>query len=382
MRIVVVGGGIAGLTAAIALRRAGHAVAVFERAPEPREVGAGISLAGNAMLALRAAGADDAVAQRGERLRRVEFRTWRGRVLAESDLGALDDRFGTRTIMLHRADLVGALHSLLPPGVVRPGLSFGGLAQRGGTVVARFEGGDGQVEQDADLLIGADGINSAVRLAMHGPEPVRYAGYTCWRGISLLPGIAPGLAWEAWGPGARLGMAPIGPGRTYWYSTVNAPPGGSDGPGIGRELGARFRRWLPPSADLIASTPEGAIIRNDIVDRRPRRGWSDGRVVLIGDAAHPTTPNLGQGGAMAIEDGVVLAGLLPREGDPGPALAAFERRRFARAARVTRESLRLGSIGQWRSAPARAVRDALFAATPGWVMDRQYTWLVRYGRRL
>lgn len=370
-KALVIGGGIGGAAAAIALVRVGIEVAVYERAPEPGEVGAGLGLGSNAMRALERIGADAPVRAVSEPAGRAELRTWRGRVLARTDLNELDRRAGTLSAVVHRAELLGALLSCLPEGVVRFGHRFIGLEQDGGGVTARLETQSGEVRDRADVLIGADGINSAVREAIRGREPTRYSGYTCWRGVAEFPyeRVPAGYVSESWGPGARFGITRIGRGRIYWWAAVNAPEGRSfpDAEGF---LLDRFGGWHEPIADLIRATGAGAIIHNDIADRPPRRGWTKGRVALLGDAAHATTPNLGQGGCMAIEDGAVLARRLAGAGEVEGALREYERDRFARTASIVRASWGLGRWGQRENAAVRWARDLTIRAMPDWVMMR------------
>lgn len=176
---------------------------------------------------------------------------------------------------------------------------------------------------------------------------------------------------EAWGPGRRFGMVPIERGRVYWFATLNTPPGGRDEPRQARSTLLRlFGDWHLPIAALLEATPEEAILRNDILHRMPVRTWGTGRVTLLGDAAHPMTPNLGQGACQAIEDAVVLANCLRDAADPIQALRHYETRRIPRANGFVLGSLRLGRIAQWESGAARW-RNRLFALTPADAMRRR-----------
>ncbi len=360
MRVIVIGAGIGGLTAAIALRRAGFDAAVYERAAELTEVGAGISLWANALRALDHIAAGDAVRAVSLGLVRSEFRVNDGRTVVASYRAAdFERRYGVAPFiaMCHRADLIAALAGCLPAGVVRCGHECVGLEQDGSRVTVRFANGH---TDNTDVLVGADGIKSVVRTHLLGPEPPRYSGYTCWRGVCPRPAsLPPGSAGEWWGRGRRFGITTLPGDRVYWYTGVNAPAGqrAADEKAACAEA---FRGWAAPVPELIASTPPAAVLRNDSFDRPPTREWAKGRVVIVGDAAHPTTPNLGQGGCMAIEDAVVLARCLKRGPDVPASLAAFVRERFARTAAVTNESWRLGRVGQWEGRAACWLRDRLF----------------------
>ena len=348
MRVIVVGSGIGGLTAAIALRRVGIAATVYERAPALGEVGAGISLWANAIRALEHLGAADPVKAASLPMTRSDFRVSDGhRVVARYASDDLAKRAKADSIVriIHRADLVAALAGQLPPGTVKYGHECAAVATVGDRATVRFTNGH---TDEADVIVGADGIKSVVRIAVIGSnEPPRYAGYTCWRGVCPRPASLPaGQTGEWWGRGLRFGITCLPGDRVYWYATANAPQGERGDEAA--TLAARFRDWAEPVPELIVTTPPAAILRNDLVDRKPNPRWVSGRLVLIGDAAHPTTPNLGQGGCMAIEDAVVLARHLRTDVPIPDRLAAFAAERFPRTTAINRESWKLGAMGQWR----------------------------------
>jgi 2-polyprenyl-6-methoxyphenol hydroxylase-like FAD-dependent oxidoreductase len=360
MRVILIGSGIAGLTAAIGLRKVGIEVTVYERAPELREVGAGISLWANALRALDYLGAGDAVRAVALALDQSEFRAEEGRrVRARFSAASFEKQVGVSPFvaMVHRAELVGALAGFLPAGVARYGFECVGVEQTGSRVAVRFANGHAD---EADAVVGADGIKSAVRSILFGPQEPRYAGYTCWRGLCPRPAaIKAGYIGEWWGRGRRFGITTLTGDRVYWFATHNAPAGrhSADELAVVADL---FRGWAEPVPELIATTPPDRLLHNDIVDRPPTRSWSVGRVGLIGDAAHPTTPNLGQGGCQAIEDGVVLARALAANPDPARALEAFAAERYERTAGITRESWRIGQVSQWEGRVSCWLRDRLF----------------------
>ncbi len=356
MRAIIIGGGIGGLTVAIALRRAVIEATVYERAPEPREVGAGIGLWGNAIGALRTIGLAEAVIDRGEVARSAEVRDARGRVLSHIDAAA--GGLGPEpTVVIHRADLLDVLLGALSAESVRFGHTLARFEQDESGVIALF--GEGR-EGRGDVLIGADGLNSAVRAQLLGPRPARYSGYTCWRGVVTFPEgrVPPGTIAEVWGRGRRFGITRIGGGRLYWWATINAPPSpleqGALDAGAKGILVRSHAGFAQPVPDIIAATDPARIVRNDIYDRPPIDRWSRGRVILTGDAAHPTTPNLGQGGCMAIEDGVILPRfLIGVDAHDSSAVAdafeSFARHRRSRCASIVRQSRFFGRICQWES---------------------------------
>lgn len=360
MRVLIIGGGIGGLAAAVALRQAGHEPAVFERAPELREIGAGITLWTNAVRVLHRLGVGAAVEKVATPLRASELRTWRGKLLTGMDLGTLGDRIGFPSVGVHRADLQRALTGANVPGTVRLAATAVTFQQDESGVTVRFA--DGQTQR-GDLLVIADGIRSNLRTLIHGSHKPRYAGYTAWRAVTRIdrPEVPVGSTLLAIGRGSQFGYLPIGNGRTYWFATANAPEGERDVPGATKDrLAARFAGWYAPVPAVIAATDESAIIRTDIHDRPPARVWGTGRVTLLGDAAHPTTPNLGQGACLAIEDAFVLARcLLQTAHDPVAGLRRYERERMPRTAFVTTQSWKLGKWFAKESRVACGVRDWL-----------------------
>src|SRR5215203_50840 len=290
---MIAGGGIGGLTAAVALGCAGVEVAVFERAEELREIG-GLGLYDE----VRAAGA----AEIGG-----ELRSWRGEMISKIPAADLRARFGDANLAVHRADLQDVLFSALPAGTVRLGAELVGFVQNGEGVVARFA--DGR-EEWGDFLVGADGLHSCVRAQLFGRRAPRYVGYTAWRGVADAGegGLPEGVGLNLWGRGSEFGLVGIGRGRFYWFATKNAPEGEAESAaGRRREVLYLLAGWYQPARAAVEATADSKILRNDIYDREPLRDWGVGRVTLLGDAAHPITPNLGQGACQALEDALVLA---------------------------------------------------------------------------
>jgi len=349
-KVVVAGGGIGGLTAAIALRRAGFEVSVFERAAELGEVGAGLLPASNAQKALKKLGLAEAVSSLGTPASAAEIRSWRGEVLVSIPAAELEKKIGAPSAAVHRADLQALLAREVGEGTLRLGTEVVAFEQDENGVRVLLADGS---RESADILVGADGLRSRIRAGLFGPEEPRYAGYTAWRAV-VVPeeGLLPwGAGFESWGRGARFGCAHIGNGRVYWFATRNAPEGEKDGPpgsldGARANLLRLFEGWHRPIGGLVEAAEENAILRTDIYDREPLdERWGEGRVTLLGDAAHPMTPNLGQGACQAIEDAVVLARCLGERGATAEALRRYERLRSDRVAMVVRRSRRVGMVG-------------------------------------
>ena len=369
VKIVVIGGGIGGLTTAIALARRGLAVEVYEQAPELKEVGAGVGLWPNAMAAFEQIGLADRVAKLGAPVDRQGLTRPDGSWLLCLPAELMTRRWGAGFVTVHRAELQQLLADELDPAVIHLGARCTGVQDNGRAVIARFA--DGR-EVRADVVVGADGVHSAVRAALFGPAPLRYRGYTAVRSLTP-PGSVPLSrdSWEIWGRGARFGQGPTGGDRVIWWATWNAPAGGTGDAGTPALLRKQFGTWPDPIPAIIEATPEAALIRNDIYDRRPARTWGRGRVVLVGDAIHPMTPDLAQGACQAIVDGTTLASCLAAAGTASRALLAFQRRRWRNAAGTALLARNIGAMGQWHGRAACAVRDTLMRTTPMTVQLRQ-----------
>jgi 2-polyprenyl-6-methoxyphenol hydroxylase-like FAD-dependent oxidoreductase len=371
---VIIGGGIGGLATAIALRKVGIEARVFERAPELAHVGAGLSLWPNGLRALDALGLGEDVRSRSFRDLNSGLRRWDGRVLVAANGEALERRLGDVSVVVHRAELTQLLRRELPDDAVVTHASCIGFREDESGVTARFANGS---RAHGELLVGADGIHSVVRAGLFGAPPPSYAGYTAWRGVvgfdhaRLVPGVSIGH-------GCQFGQAPMANGEVYWFATENGP-GERRAPSGGwkAHLLELFARWHPPIVELLAATPESAILHNDILDRPPLELWSKGRVTLLGDAAHPMTPNLGQGANQALEDACALGRALSRYTHIRKALDHYESARRERANAVVLGSRRVGQVMQLEHPAACWLRDTLLGTRVATQLQlRQLTRLV------
>ncbi|MBY8870357.1 FAD-dependent monooxygenase [Micromonospora sp. PLK6-60] len=360
---IVVGGGIGGLAAAVALHRHGWRVTVLERAAVAGEVGAGLSLMANGLRALDALGLGAAVRARGRADTPGGLRDRTGRWLSRVDGDQLERMLGTRAVGVHRADLHALLRTALPAGALVTGARVGDVDPSTGEV--RHHHAAGVTTIRGDLVVGADGLRSAVRARLWPdlPPPV-YAGSTAWRAVVTWPEPLPTEV--TWGPGAEFGIVPMGDGRVYWYGAVTAPPGGQ-APDELAEVRRRFGSWHEPIPALLDATAPAAVLRHDLHHlAEPLPSYVRGRVALLGDAAHAMTPNLGQGAQQALEDAVVLGAACA--GGPGrlpDALDSYDRQRRPRSQEVARASLRAGRFGQQLRNPlAVAARAMLLRLTP------------------
>ncbi|MET9697391.1 FAD-dependent monooxygenase [Streptomyces sp. NPDC006529] len=356
-RILIAGGGIGGLAAALALQQRGFEPLVLERAEELRDGGAGLHIWTNGVLALDYLGVAEEVLAIAPAQETAHFSTWRGEVLGAWPVGDFVARYGAPTIAVERSVLHGILRDALHGDVVRTGAHVVGFDQDSEGVTVRFA--DGTTER-GDLLIGADGIHGAVRDAMFGPAHNRYSGYIAWRGRAPMEhaDIPPGTFNAMFGPGTRFTYYDVAPGLVHWMSVANGAPGGRDLPGVRDMLLRRHAGWGGPVADILKATPEEWILRGDVEGRKPEREWGRGRVTLLGDAAHPITFNIGQGACQALEDALVLTEHLAAGGDPVEALRRYESERRERTAPLQNIAWRIGKMGAVTNPLLIKVREA------------------------
>jgi 2-polyprenyl-6-methoxyphenol hydroxylase-like FAD-dependent oxidoreductase len=361
-KIVIIGGGIGGLTAAIALARRGLDAEIYEQAPELTEVGAGVGLWPNALRALEPLGLAGQVGQLAARVARQGIKRPDGSWLMYFSADVMQKRWGAGFAAVHRAELQRLLADQLDPATIHLGARCTGFQETSQAVTARFEDA---TEVKADVLIGADGVHSAVRTTLLGPARLRYRGYTSVRSLTPARSVPPPSdGMETWGHGARFGLAPASGGRIIWYATWNSAADAAQEGGTQARLRTLFGAWHDPIPAVIEATPEATLIHNDIYDSWPTRTWTRGRVALIGDAIHPMTPDLAQGACQAIIDATTLASCLADTCDAERALNAYQRRRWRTAAITTLVARSSGTMGQWDGHLTCASRDAMFRALP------------------
>lgn len=380
--VTICGGGLGGLTLGLALRKYGIPFRIFERAPGLSEIGAGITLWSNAIAVLRHLGVADAVRAVAEPSLGGVIGLSSGESLFEATPGDIGDAGGPLEIWgAHRVELQRALYERLPPDAVNFAAPYLGHRQTPSGVVARF-GQYGEIT--SSLLVGADGIGSSVRAALFGASRPRYAGYVCWRAVCPVPPGWGGVAGEFWGVGDRFGVVKLPSERLYWFAVVNATEDSElrgaavDARSFKPFLLERFARYHFDVPAIIEHTDPSAIDFRHIIDRPPARGWSCGAVTLLGDAAHATTPNMGQGAGMAFESALILARCLVAPGTLRNALMRYERTRWSRTQRITETSWTIGKMVHWEHPLACTVRNLLFQRTPASVRDRQLMQIAGY----
>jgi 2-polyprenyl-6-methoxyphenol hydroxylase-like FAD-dependent oxidoreductase len=343
--IVVVGAGIAGLATAVALQRLSHRVAILEQRTDTTS-GAGISIWPNALAALDEIGLGDAVRASGGRVSAGAMRWRDGSWLRHPSPERITHALGEPLVVVRRTVLMGLLADALTDETIESGCAATELVATSNGV--RITLADGTT-READGVVGADGVGSVVARHLNGAMPRRYAGYTAWRGIADYS-LDPDLAGETMGAGTEFGHVPLGSEHTYWFGTERSPEGRSAPGGELAYLRSKYGDWADPIPALLASTDQDDVVRNDLYDRAEARQWARGSVVLVGDAAHPMRPHLGQGGCQGLEDAAILAHCVEHTDDLPTAFARFAAFRQPRVRPLVRESRLLGEIVNVRPA--------------------------------
>ncbi|NIH83703.1 FAD-dependent monooxygenase [Amycolatopsis granulosa] len=341
----IVGGGIGGLAAAIALRRVGIEAVVFEQAPAFGRVGADINLTPNAVRALDGLGVGERLRETAARPRYRISRTWdTGAETSRLPMaGVAERRYGSPQLTMHRADLLAALAEALPGGVVRLGSKLAGLSNQDRTRLSFADG----TEFQPDVVVGADGIHSVVRTALFGPESPEFTGVVAYRAVVPaervdVPNLDCFTKWWGPRPDTQIVTFPLNRGRdVFVFATTAQQEWRAESwtaPGDVAELRAVYSGFHPEARALLDACD--SVLKSALYVRDPLPAWSAGRHTLLGDACHPMMPFMAQGAGMAVEDAVVLARALAEYSDAEVALKAYQAARLDRTRRV-----QLGSRG-------------------------------------
>ena len=358
--IAIIGGGIAGLVSAIALRKKGFHPIVYEQVSDLKPVGAGVILSINAIKALSRLGLAEILIKKGRPVYTLKIKDTAGACLSSTDLHYLSQKTGCPSVGLARSSLHDVLINALPADSVRLGSEFEGLIQNTNQVELSFKS---QPPIYADIAIGADGLRSKVRNALFGHVALRYSGQTSWRGIAEFPNLESTEFSETWGIGRRFGIVPISASNSYWYAGLNAPASDTRVPQLinKHSLMQMFGSWADPIPEIINATQDQDIIQTDIFDTEPTDHWFDGSVVLLGDSVHSTTPNLGQGAGMAIESALTLAQAIATHDTLEHAFSSYKSSRKKRTDWITQQSRLFGQLAQLDSPTLCKLRN--------WVLD-------------
>ena len=357
MNVAVVGGGFAGLAAAIGLRRAGISATVHERVSSPPAPEGVVQIWANGMRALRQLGVVDRVRDAAVPLEVESFRSWRGRELFRVPQGELARRHGIDTShFVRRADLLAILADAIEPGTIRYSDACTGFEDDGAGVNLDVTSG----RERADALVGADGIDSVVRASLQPDSRPQPAGYRHLEGVTRFD-VEPGLLTYTWGQGDRFGLHSAGDGLAHWFGIVL----GEDDDDPKRVAADRFAAFPDPIPAVIAATPAEDVTATNVRFLEPMARWGTGRVTLSGDAAHAMTPDTGRGIGEALEDAVALGDALGAAGeDVTAALRAYEEARRPATAAVQKHAKQIGGLASWRGPKVR-VRELLMRGPAG-----------------
>ena len=296
----------------------------------------------------------ETILENSGQFKRVFFKTSKGAILSTSE-----PKSDYPVICIHRAELHRILLSNID-AILHNNYALRNLTHPiNGQVSLSFENGK---EEVFDAVIGADGIHSAVRKYIINDGEPTFRGYNIWRGV-VKTNFEIGYGSETYGKGKRVGIVPIKDGIYGWWATCNEEFMADDEPeGTKIKLNRLFKDWHYPIAELINNTE--VILKNSISDRKPHRGWTNGNIILLGDAAHPTTPNLGQGGCLAIEGAYILARSIDKYGLTKKAFERYEELQYPRSENIVKESLKLGKMGQLENPILITLRNLLLKLMP------------------
>ncbi|WP_047497607.1 FAD-dependent monooxygenase [Terriglobus sp. TAA 43] len=377
--VLIQGAGIGGLALGIALQQRGYRVRIVERAGALSEVGAGIWMAANAMQVFAQLGFAEKIVAAGWPVKLLRLQDSKSGDIQVTDMSQIAHEYGFETIALHRGVLQRVLLEQLQEDSVRFNCEVSSVIQSGDGVVAKLSDGSSCT---AAVLIGADGLHSQIRSMAGLDGEKRYSGSSSYRAIArgahVLPVGAEHDAYEVWASGCRVGFSKINADDYYWYMTFDSPAGE---PSSASERKAHaemlFRTHFPQWISLLDSTRAEDILRTDIGDLKPLLRWSSGRIGLVGDAAHAATPNLGQGGAMAVEDALALAEAFRKFGLNESALSRFEQLRRKKVDWTVSTSWSIGKICHVGNPLFRFLRNVALRKTPASVTQKQVQRMYR-----
>jgi len=380
MKYSIIGAGIGGLTTALAFEKHGIDYHIFEKASELSEVGAGIWLAPNALQVLEHLGVLGAVKAKGNSIDRI--------TLGKADLNPISDnfqdnikkQFGFSTIAIHRAELQKILLNKIPKEKISLAKGFQSFQKLNDDLIKiKF---DDKSEILTDFLIGADGINSKVRMQLFPDSKTRFSGQTCWRGVAniKLSEEFQNRGMELWGNQIRFGISKIANDKVYWFAVAMDKPNQKDDVNLKKQkLLKMYNQFDPLVKELISATPEKAILRNDINDLETLKNWHKGNVCLIGDAGHATTPNMGQGGAQAIEDAYYLGNLIKSNFNEN-VFNLFQQKRQSKVNTIVKQSWATGKIAHWKY--GRNFRNFLLKSMPKRILENKMKEMYKIEKEL
>jgi len=373
MKISIIGAGIAGLTTAIALKQRGFEVQIFEASSNFNKAGSGISLALNAMQVYKRLGLYVEILKAGNYANKMVITDEKLKPLSVASLIPFEEKHQVKCVAIHRAKLHQILLSNLRDTPVHLGKKLRSIKQTGNGVEVQFEDG---TSHQTTALIGADGIHSNVRKSIFGHCELRIAKQICWRGITNinLPEEHQASLTELWGKGKRFGFVAINDHEYYWYALANYKESAKEEYN-GINLADFYSDFHPLVNELIKSTPEIDILTNEMADLKPIKSWYSKNVCLVGDSAHATTPNLGQGACQAIESALVLSNCLLKHKTIKNAFAAYQNKRMHKAIKIINTSWKIGKAAHLENYFAIKLRNFVLKSIPNKIAAKQTSYI-------
>jgi len=370
MKGIIIGGGIGGLTLGVALHQVGVKATVYEAAETIKEVGAGIILGTNAMTVMKALGLDQKIREVGKSITNGTITDGNMKTLQNMPFEQIEKHFGIGTVAIHRAKLQAILIEALPKDQLIINKRAKSITEGNQPSVTFSDG----TSVSGGFVIGADGINSVVRQHIFPNIPKRYSGQTCWRGILdfELPNKDKGTVRESWSKKGRFAAIQIADNLVYWYAVQKAPAGKKDNLETIHEDLVEIFKSFEHAETIILNTPAEQIMRGDLHDLKPTPNWFKGNIALLGDAIHAMTPNLGQGGAQAIEDALALARCFEKHDDLESIFSKYQTIRYPKAKMVTDQSWIFGQIAHWENPIAIGLRNFMMRYTPSQLFIKRF----------
>ncbi len=367
--ITIIGAGIGGLTTAIALKQRGFEVEIFEAAPVFKKAGSGINLAINAMQIYKRLGIYDELLATGSHTNTMTVSDHQLKPISTIDLIASEKQHGVKTIAIHRSDLHEILLNHLQGISIHLHKNLDTLTQSGDQVNLSFK--DGTTHQ-SNIVIGADGIHSAVRTSIFKDTKKRIAKQICWRGVvkTSIPKKHQQELNELWGKGQRFGFVHINKDEVYWFALANYKQNyRTEYAHV--NIAELFANFNPLVTQIICATNKNDILTNEMMDLKPIPKWHHQNVCLLGDAAHATTPNMGQGACQAIESAYVLAKCISEEKTTEAAFIQFQKTRKTTATKIVNTSWTLGKVAHWENSIGILLRNKLMRLIPQSLTQKQ-----------
>ncbi|WP_106917485.1 FAD-dependent monooxygenase [Chryseobacterium aurantiacum] len=353
--ISIIGAGIGGLTLGNILKKHPYDFTIYESAPAIKPVGAGIMMAVNAMQVFDQLGLKEKIEKAGNKIHRITLSNESMKPFSKTEILELEKKYNSCNVAIHRAELQRILAENLDPAAIRLNHSLKTIEKKENYILD-FDNG---TRVESTIVFGADGIKSPIRNQILKTGTIRSSGQKCWRGLVdfELPEKHHHEAFEMWGKGKRFGFVKISEKKVYWYACINERS-------FGRylELTDIFKEYHSLVLKLIEATAKENIICNEISDLTPISKWYSENLCLIGDAAHATTPNMGQGACQAIEDAYIIGRLLENNQDFNSVFEEFQKIRRRKVDYIVSTSRTIGKISQWEK--GNSLRNFLMGLIP------------------